>query len=68
MLFGPRGSGYHTQAKILQGHYGWRIVDFPKLLKNKMAEIMSIVADGRKPPNNVSKDGPCMICMSEKEL
>ena len=29
---------------------------------------MKVVANGRKPPNNVSNDGPCMICMSEQEL
>jgi shikimate kinase len=36
MMVGPRGSGYHTQAEELSHLYGWRIVDFPKIVEKKL--------------------------------
>jgi len=28
LLLGPRGAGVRSQAKALNDHYGWRLVDF----------------------------------------
>ena len=28
MILGPKGSGVRTQARLLEKHYGWRLVDF----------------------------------------
>lgn len=65
MMVGPKGSGYHSQAKLLSQRYGWRIVDFPKIVEEKLADILAMSV---KLPNNVSQKGPCKICMSEQEL
>ncbi len=65
MMTGPRGSGFHTQAKKLEELYGWRVVDFPKIVKAKLEEIMAMPT---KLPNNVTDEGPCMVSMSEEEL
>ena len=66
MILGPKGSGVHTQARIMQQQYGWQVVNFPEIVKNKISTILKI--KGPKPPNNITTDGPCMICMSETEL
>lgn len=65
LLVGPAGSGVHSQAKFLNDHYGWRIVDFNKIVKEKLAKILSLPM---KLPNNLTTVGPCMICMSNEEL
>jgi YHS domain-containing protein len=51
MMTGPRGSGFHTQAKKLEEHYGWRVVDFTKIVKTKLNEILQMPT---KPPNNIT--------------
>lgn len=61
LVVGPRGSGTNTQAKNLEELYGWRIVDFTEIVRNKMMEILEME---EKLPNNVSELGPCMICCS----
>lgn len=68
LMVGPRGSGTTTQAKKLEALYGWRIVDFPTIVSNKMNEILEMDRNEGKLPNNVSEEGDCMICCSEQEL
>ena len=65
MMFGPRGIGVKSQAERLEKLYGWRVVDFKQIVQNKLREIM---AQPAKLPNNISDQGPCMICLSEAEL
>jgi hypothetical protein len=36
MMLGPRGVGVHTQAEKLSEMYGWKIVDYPKLVKDRL--------------------------------
>jgi YHS domain-containing protein len=65
MIFGPSGSGVDYQAQELSKFYGWKIIDFDKIVRTKLAMVMEL-AD--KPPNNVRNDGPCMVSLSQEEL
>ena len=65
LMVGPRGAGIRTQAEKLKEFYGWRVVDFLQIVKDKLNEIMQLP---QKLPNNITSEGPCMICMSEQEL
>jgi len=65
MMFGPSGSGVKTQAQMLSQFYNWKIIDFDKIVQNKLAAVMELV---EKPPNNVRTDGPCMVSLSQEEL
>lgn len=65
MILGPKGAGVRSQARNLNSHYGWRMVDFNQIVKDKLAEIMALPI---KPPNNLSTEGPCMVCLSAEEL
>ena len=65
LMMGPRGIGTRTQAAILEDLYGWRVVDFKAIVQEKLRTIMS---EPVKLPNNITGDGPCMICLSESEL
>jgi hypothetical protein len=49
----------------LNDFYGWRIVDYMQIVQDKLTEIMSLP---QKLPNNITNEGPCMVCMSEQEL
>lgn len=40
LLLGPRGSGKHDQAKLLSDTYGWKIVDFKKIVKQRIEELI----------------------------
>lgn len=42
LLLGPKGSGKHTQAQLLSETYGWKIVDFKKIVKAKLDELMKL--------------------------
>jgi hypothetical protein len=66
MMLGPKGAGVNTQARILQQQYGWQVINFPEIVKQKISTILKL--KGPKPPNNITEDGPCMICMSDHEL
>jgi len=66
MVTGPRGSGFHTQAKKLSELYGWRIVDFPAIVSKKLSEILDM--EHKLPNNIINEEGPCMIGMSDEEL
>lgn len=65
LLHGPRGAGVRSQARKLNEHYGWRVVDFNQIVREKLAAILALPA---KPPNNLRTDGPCMVCLSNEEL
>lgn len=65
MMLGPQGAGVRSQAKNLNEHYGWRLVDFNQIIRDKLAEIMALPI---KPPNNLTNEGPCMVCLSAEEL
>jgi hypothetical protein len=45
--------------------YGWRLVDFNQIVRDKLEEIMALPV---KPPNNLTNVGPCMVCLSNEEL
>lgn len=40
LMLGPKSSGVHTQAKILQEQYGWKVVNFPEIVEKKMTKIL----------------------------
>jgi len=40
LMIGPKGSGVHTQARILQEKYGWKVVNFPDIVKSKIDTIL----------------------------
>jgi hypothetical protein len=65
LILGPRGAGVRTQARLLNQKYGWRLVDFNLIVRNKLQEILALPI---KPPNNITTVGPCMICLSQEEL
>ena len=62
MMIGPRGIGVKSQAEKLEELYGWRVIDFQQIVQNKLREIMALPA---KLPNNITEEGPCMLCLSE---
>lgn len=64
-MLGPTGAGVPEQAKLLENQYGWRVVDFEAIVKKKLTEILAFE---RKPPNNITSSGPCMIGLSAEEL
>lgn len=65
LMTGPRGIGVRTQAAMLEDLYGWRVVDFKKIVQEKLSEILAMPV---KLPNNITDEGECMISMSEAEL
>lgn len=40
LMLGAKGSGKHTQAQLLSQTYGWKIVDFKKIVKQKIADLL----------------------------
>lgn len=50
MMVGPKGIGVHTQARKLQEYYGWKVVDYQKIVRDKLNDIFH--QDVRL-PNNV---------------
>jgi len=50
LMLGPKGAGVHTQAKMLEEEYGWRVVDYLEVVQTKLREI---IAQPEKLPNNV---------------
>lgn len=40
LLLGPKGSGKHEQAKLLSDTYGWKIVDFKKIVKSRLDDLI----------------------------
>jgi hypothetical protein len=40
LMLGPKGSGKHTQAQYLSDIYGWTIIDYKELVRNKLEELM----------------------------
>lgn len=63
LMIGPKGSGKHVQAKLLSEIYGWKIVDFKEIVKQKLDELIKF--DGHL-PNNPMIGG--RIGLSEPEL
>jgi hypothetical protein len=53
LLLGPKGVGRHTQAQLLNELYGWKVVDFQKVVKDKLETLMkSVLAGETHIPNN----------------
>jgi len=63
LMLGPKGAGKHTQAKLLNETYGWKIVDFKELVRSRVEELMK--SEGHI-PNNPLPGG--RIGLSEHEL
>lgn len=40
LLLGPRGSGKHAQAQLLSETYGWTVVDFKQIVKQKIEQLV----------------------------
>ena len=36
MMLGPKGIGIHTQAASLENKYGWKVIDYPQLVKTRL--------------------------------
>jgi len=49
-MLGPKGIGVHTQAQKLSDVYGWKVIDYPKVVKNRLEQILK---DDIHLPNNV---------------
>ena len=70
MMAGPKGIGVHTQAEKLESQYDWKIVDYPKLVKEKLALILKESEGITKEdhvPNNV-EEGTSRIGLSWAEI
>lgn len=39
-MLGPKGIGVHTQANKLHEQYGWKVIDYPKLVKGRLEAIL----------------------------
>jgi len=63
LLLGARGSGKHTQAKLLSETYGLKIVDFKVIVKQMLEEQIKMDVHA---PNNPLPGGK--IGLSEAEL
>ena len=63
LMLGPKGVGLHTQASALSDTYGWRIVDFKQVVRDKLEELMRYEIHI---PNNPAPGG--RIGLSEQEL
>jgi len=63
-MCGPRGIGVHTQAKKLQEIYGWKVVDYQLLVKERLEKI---IKDEVHLPNNV-REGLSEIGLSQHEI
>jgi hypothetical protein len=64
LMLGPKGIGCHTQAQKLSELYGWKVIDYPKLVKGKLE---SILKDEIHLPNNVVP-GMSKIGLSQNEI
>lgn len=56
MMLGPRGIGVHTQAAQLHAQYGWTVVDYPALVRDRLTAILKEEEHASKEdhmPNNV---------------
>ena len=40
LMLGAKGSGKHTQAKLLNQTYGWKIVDFKQIVKSRLEQLV----------------------------
>jgi hypothetical protein len=36
LVVGPASSGVKTQAQMMSDFYGWKVVDFPKIVREKL--------------------------------
>ena len=41
MMLGPKGIGCHTQAAELEKKYGWKVIDYPLMVRNKLQELLA---------------------------
>lgn len=62
LLQGPSGSGKKSQAKKLADKYGWKIIDFKQLVKDKVVELSQ--RETHQPNNPL---GGYKIGLSEQE-
>lgn len=70
MMVGPKGIGIHTQAEKLESQYGWKIVDYPKIVKEKLSTILKEsegITKEEHLPNNV-EEGSSRIGLSWAEI
>lgn len=63
-MLGPKGIGCHTQAQRLSELYGWKVIDYPKLVKTRLE---SILKDEIHLPNNVVP-GMSKVGLSQAEI
>lgn len=42
LIIGPQGAGKHEIAEKLNEEYGWKIVDFKKVVREMLGEIMQL--------------------------
>lgn len=64
LMMGPRGIGVHTQAQKLHDIYGWKVIDYPALVKSKLEGILK---EDFHEPNNVIP-GQSKISLSQEEI
>lgn len=70
MMVGPKGIGVKTQAEKLEQQYGWKIVNYPQIVKDKLSVILKESKDITKEehvPNNV-EEGNSRIGLSWQEI
>jgi len=64
MMAGPKGIGCHTQAQTLSDLYGWKVVDYQMLVRNRINKILK---RDHHVPNNIVP-GLSEIGLSEAEV
>lgn len=65
MIVGPRGIGVHTQSANLSKLYGWKVIDYQQMVKQRLSQLLKRDAHI---PNNFEPHGKSQIGLSEKEL
>lgn len=53
LMIGPKGIGVHTQAARLSDQYGWRVIDYPALVREKLSNILK---EDVHLPNNIDPE------------
>ena len=56
MMVGPQGIGVHTQAEKMSAAYGWKVVDYQQVVRERLASILreeEALTKEEHLPNNV---------------
>jgi hypothetical protein len=68
MMMGPKGIGIHTQAERLNLKYGWKIIDYPQLVRDRLAMILKRDKDAHVPNNVEPEESEIGLSKEEEEI